>query len=189
MKNNKPKQIVDEESGKESETLVKVLKEYSHITNTTSNNIHNNNVYNNDKTISIETTLVELQPLTGRTHQLRVHMAALGTPIVGDGLYAPDAISSSSSSSAKGLEVVNKGDFQFIKNQPRLALHAHSLEFIHPITNEEVIITAPLDSFKDDHNYVDWPDDEVRLEALNKKKSDNNVGGFKKIKQKRNNFY
>ena len=152
--NNKPKQIVDDENGKESETIVKVLKKY----------------YNNTSTTT-ETTLVELQPLTGRTHQLRVHMASLGTPIVGDGLYAPEIISSTGKFK---VEVVNKGGFQFIKNQPRLALHAHTLEFIHPFTNEEVIITAPLDSFKDDQNYVDWPDEQVRLEGLNKTKIEKN---------------
>lgn len=51
---------------------------------------------------------VELEPLTGRTHQLRVHLAALGHPILGDGLY---------------------GD---ANTAPRLMLHAQALEFEHP---------------------------------------------------------
>jgi tRNA pseudouridine32 synthase/23S rRNA pseudouridine746 synthase len=54
---------------------------------------------------------LELQPLTGRTHQLRVHLLAIGHPIWGDRLYAP-------------LEVQNRS--------PRLMLHAHTLAFTHP---------------------------------------------------------
>ena len=56
-------------------------------------------------------SLLELQPLTGRTHQLRVHLHAIGHPIWGDRLYAP-------------LEVQNRS--------PRLMLHAHTLAFTHP---------------------------------------------------------
>ena len=54
-------------------------------------------------------TRVELQPLTGRTHQLRVHLMAIGHPIVGDTLYAPAPSSS-----------------------PRLLLHATALSFADP---------------------------------------------------------
>ena len=57
-------------------------------------------------------TRVQLAPLTGRTHQLRVHMAWLGHPILGDNLYAPgDALAASD----------------------RLCLHAETLEFRHPV--------------------------------------------------------
>ena len=56
-------------------------------------------------------SLLELQPLTGRTHQLRVHLQAIGHPIWGDRLYAPP-------------EVQNRS--------PRLMLHAHTLAFTHP---------------------------------------------------------
>ncbi len=51
-----------------------------------------------------------LQPLTGRTHQLRVHLAAIGHPMLGDALYAPPAL---------------QGD--------RLMLHAQALQFAHPL--------------------------------------------------------
>jgi tRNA pseudouridine32 synthase/23S rRNA pseudouridine746 synthase len=51
-----------------------------------------------------------LAPLTGRTHQLRVHMAALGHPIVGDTLYAAPPAAA----------------------EPRLLLHAHELHLTHP---------------------------------------------------------
>jgi len=57
------------------------------------------------------TTRVELEPLTGRSHQLRVHLQALGHPILGDALYAP-------------TEVLAKA--------PRLLLHAAALQFKHP---------------------------------------------------------
>jgi len=53
----------------------------------------------------------DLQPLTGRTHQLRVQLQAIGPPIWGDRLYAPP-------------EVQNRS--------PRLMLHAHTLAFTHP---------------------------------------------------------
>ena len=57
----------------------------------------------------VETTRVELEPVTGRTHQLRVHMAAIGHPILGDALYG-DAASA-----------------------PRLLLHATMLDLLHPV--------------------------------------------------------
>lgn len=57
------------------------------------------------------TTRVELEPLTGRSHQLRVHLKALGHPILGDALYAPAALQAKSG---------------------RLLLHACQLGFIHP---------------------------------------------------------
>ena len=60
-------------------------------------------------------TLVELEPVTGRTHQLRVHMQSIGHPMLGDSLYAtPEALAMS----------------------PRLMLHAQELGFPHPFTEE-----------------------------------------------------
>jgi len=56
-----------------------------------------------------DTTRVELEPLTGRSHQLRVHLRAIGHPIVGDVLYAPPALAA-----------------------PRLMLHASGLALLHP---------------------------------------------------------
>lgn len=56
-------------------------------------------------------TRLELQPVTGRSHQLRVHLAAIGHPILGDALYAPAPIAGAA---------------------PRLLLHAESLALAHP---------------------------------------------------------
>ena len=67
------------------------------------------------------TTLVQLTPLTGRTHQLRVHMAHMGFPILGDTLYAPPNIQSQAS---------------------RLCLHAQSITFKHPLTMQVVTISS-----------------------------------------------
>ncbi|MNW04774.1 Ribosomal large subunit pseudouridine synthase A [compost metagenome] len=56
-------------------------------------------------------TRVELEPITGRTHQLRVHLAHLGHPILGDALYAGEDI---------------------VARSPRLLLHAQQLGLTHP---------------------------------------------------------
>jgi 23S rRNA pseudouridine955/2504/2580 synthase len=68
---------------------------------------------------------VELQPLTGRTHQLRVHMAAIGHPIVGDGKYA-------------GQEAFLTGAIS-----RKLHLHARRLRIDHP-DGEQIDVTAEL---------------------------------------------
>ncbi|MDI7774221.1 pseudouridine synthase [Asticcacaulis sp. EMRT-3] len=66
-------------------------------------------------------TRLSLEPVTGRSHQLRVHMAALGHPILGDVFYAPPPIQSLS---------------------PRLLLHAHSLTVPHPVSGEALRFEA-----------------------------------------------
>ena len=68
-------------------------------------------------------TLLEVTPLTGRTHQIRVHLAAAGHPIVGDALY---------------------GRKKEAKKYPRIFLHARFLSFLHPGTGERVEFAAPL---------------------------------------------
>ncbi|MCX7780361.1 MAG: RluA family pseudouridine synthase [Negativicutes bacterium] len=68
-------------------------------------------------------TLVECKLLTGRTHQIRVHMAYINHPVVGDPVYGP------------------KNPHFDIKGQ---ALHAAELSFNHPVTGETMIFTAPL---------------------------------------------
>ena len=70
-----------------------------------------------------EATFLEIKPVTGRTHQIRVHLASAGHPIAGDSLYGPKK---------KGIKV------------PRLFLHAHTLSFIHPGTGERLTFASQL---------------------------------------------
>jgi 23S rRNA pseudouridine1911/1915/1917 synthase len=69
---------------------------------------------------------LKLMPKTGRTHQLRVHMTAVGHPMVGDTIY--------------GGRCVSFGDFRFA----RQALHAREITFVHPVTLETMTLEAPL---------------------------------------------
>lgn len=98
---NRPKQKIDA-SGKPSCTEFQVLSR--------------------DKTT--QTTRVQLTPITGRSHQLRVHMMWLGHAILGDEFYATD-------------EVLGKST--------RLLLHASKLTFVHPITHQAIDIHCPPD--------------------------------------------
>lgn len=86
-------------------------------------------------------TLVALHPLTGRQHQLRVHLAWIGHPIVADKLYGPEG-------TATFLEYVDAGevtpDLAARLGHDRQALHAHRLVFRHPRTEEELTVEAPL---------------------------------------------
>jgi 23S rRNA pseudouridine1911/1915/1917 synthase len=70
---------------------------------------------------------VKLTPKTGRTHQLRVHMAAIGHPMVGDTMYG-------------GRIFERAPDFRF----DRQALHAAEITFVHPATLETMTLRAPL---------------------------------------------
>ena len=99
---NKPRQRVDHERGRPSRTQWEVLaREPGGITR------------------------MKLIPLTGRTHQLRVHMLAIGHPILGDSFYAPP-------------DIVAAAD--------RLQLHAEMLAFSHPADNEwrQFVVPAPF---------------------------------------------
>jgi len=98
---NRPKQKVDFMSGKPSKTDYQLIS-----------------------TDSNTNSIVKLLPITGRSHQLRVHMAALGNPILGDTLYGNDESSEASS---------------------RLLLHAENISFIHPATDVEISINCPAD--------------------------------------------
>jgi len=96
---NRPLRVVDHQSGKPSLTRWRVLG-------------HDETGLN---------TRVELEPVTGRSHQLRVHLRALGHPILGDALYAPPEVQALSG---------------------RLLLHACSLRFVHPVTGEAMAFEA-----------------------------------------------
>jgi len=71
-----------------------------------------------------QTSRLELEPLTGRSHQLRVHLQALGFPILGDALYAPPAVQAMA---------------------PRLALHACALGLLHPDSGVPMHWDSPAD--------------------------------------------
>ena len=102
---HKHRTMVDDKRGKPSETRFRVIKRYQARTEQGRS----------------EAALVEAKPMTGRTHQIRVHAYALGHPLVEDVLYG--------SRDRYGI--------------PRPMLHAQSLSFIHPATNESVKFSAP----------------------------------------------
>jgi len=110
---NRPKQKVDHENGKQSLTHYRVLS-YSEL--------NSGNDSSEGGSSENESTLVELTPVTGRSHQLRVHMLALGHPILGDRLYAHE---------------------QALTVSPRLQLHARNLSLAHPVTGELLTFVAP----------------------------------------------
>jgi tRNA pseudouridine32 synthase/23S rRNA pseudouridine746 synthase len=96
---NRPLQKVDHEHGKPSLTRWRVID------------------------ADANRTRVELEPVTGRAHQLRVHLLAIGHPILGDALYAPP-------------EVLAGAD--------RLLLHAARLQFAHPLTGKPLTIESTV---------------------------------------------
>jgi len=84
-------------------------------------------------------TMVRLQPLTGRKHQLRVHMAALGHPVVGDKIYGPDEKYYFMAREAfPGPEELKE------LLLPRQALHSFRLTFRHPMNGKRIRIEAPV---------------------------------------------
>lgn len=107
---NRPLRKIDTEQGKPSLTRYKVLKNDPSI---------HRALRGTQGERDIEISRVELEPITGRTHQLRVHMAAIGHPILGDGLY---------------------GD---VASAPRLLLHASRLSFTHPLCGESLNFNSP----------------------------------------------
>jgi 23S rRNA pseudouridine1911/1915/1917 synthase len=105
-RSNRKKMSVLEHGGREAVTCWKILREFPHAL-----------------------TYLEVKPETGRTHQIRVHMAYLGHPIAGDDLYG-------------------RRNTMHIKYKiNRQMLHAYSLSFKHPITGEKQEFVSPL-----------WPD-------------------------------
>lgn len=80
-------------------------------------------------------TLLDVRLMTGRTHQIRVHMAHINHPVVGDPIYA------GRNRMPAGLSSELRQMFQQFKRQ---ALHAGFLSFVHPATQELLTLTAPL---------------------------------------------
>lgn len=85
-------------------------------------------------------TQIRLRLETGRTHQIRVHMAYIGYPLAGDFLYNPSVTTSATGKSTDN-EAVTCPDAYTISRQ---ALHAQKLSFTHPITGEHLVFEAPL---------------------------------------------
>lgn len=97
----RPLQIVDFEQGKPSHTIYRRIDDFS---------------INKQIVLTKDCSLVELTPVTGRSHQLRVHLNEISHPILGDRFY--------------GKTNTDKAS--------RLCLHAFSLEFNHPLTKERM---------------------------------------------------
>jgi 23S rRNA pseudouridine1911/1915/1917 synthase len=85
-------------------------------------------------------TLVALSPLTGRQHQLRVHLASIGHPIVGDKLYGPER-------EQPFLDYIDTGmtpELEARVGHVRQALHAHEVVLAHPRTRMPLTLRSPL---------------------------------------------
>ncbi len=104
-------------------------------------------------------TWVALVPITGRTHQLRAHMAEIGHPIIGDGKYG----GSSQENLGDGWGAGIGGDIS-----RKLHLHARSISFEHPITKKIITLTAPLpDHMQRTWDFFGWNPAEAEADPFN----------------------
>ncbi len=101
---------------------------------------------------------IALAPVTGRTHQLRAHMAGIGNPIIGDGKYGGSGQENPGDGWGSGLgDAVDR----------RLHLHARSLTLAHPVTGESLTLTAPLpDHMKRTWEMVGWREAEAPIDPF-----------------------
>lgn len=110
---NRPKQMIDPKQGKFAQTYWEITQQWT-LQNTTQNAFK-----------------VKLTPITGRSHQLRLHMKTLGHPILGDNLYADQ----------ESLQLSN-----------RLLLHATYLAFTHPTTHKVLNFYYPYELYQ----HIKW---------------------------------
>ncbi len=90
---------------------------------------------------------LDVHLLTGRTHQIRVHMKSIGHPVLGDVIYA--------------------SNIQTAVRIPRLMLHSYSLELDHPRTKERMLFTAPLpEAFVTTLRKLGWDENAVKDESF-----------------------
>ena len=94
--------------------------------------------YKVKKNFSNVASLIECKLLTGRTHQIRVHLSSSGNSIIGDKKYGKNK--------SKLIKNVDKSIANYIISFKRQALHAYFLSFIHPIKKEEIRIISKLPS-------------------------------------------
>jgi len=87
-------------------------------------------------------TLLEISPKTGRTHQIRVHLSAMGHPLLGDPLYG------------RGRALQDHTLKECSRRLGRQALHAHRLDLTHPATGERLQFISPLPA--DMREVLDW---------------------------------
>jgi len=79
--------------------------------------------------------MLDVDIVTGRTHQIRVHLSALGLPVLGDSVYG---------NPKRANNVHNNFVRSKLKAMKRQALHAARIGFVHPVTSEDLVFTSPL---------------------------------------------
>jgi len=80
-------------------------------------------------------TMLDVHIMTGRTHQIRVHLSALGLPVIGDSVYG----------NPKRADAVHNTFVRSkLKTMKRQALHAAKIGFVHPVTCREMMFSSPL---------------------------------------------